>query len=73
MASPTYGRLETINDKTGESKAPAGERVAARGFIPFGSPQVASNLQFVVVTSLFHNYPAPEGWTFETKDQYPIG
>lgn len=34
---------------------------------------VAQNFQFTVITSLFHNYVPADGWTFETKDQYPIG
>ncbi|MHB1262254.1 MAG: carboxypeptidase-like regulatory domain-containing protein [Thermoplasmatota archaeon] len=73
MAQPTYSRLDTFDEKTGETEAPAGVTAAARGFLPFGDPQYALNFRFVVITSLFHNYPAPESWTFETKDQYPVG
>lgn len=72
MASPTYGRLDTVDDKTGETEEPAGVKVAARGFLPFGDPQYALNFKFTVITTLFHNVPAPEGWTFETREQYPI-
>lgn len=71
--SPTYGRLDVYDEETGETEEPAGYRVAARGFLPFGDPQYAVNFQFTVITTLFHNIPAPDGWTFETKDQYPIG
>ncbi|HUR26110.1 MAG TPA: carboxypeptidase-like regulatory domain-containing protein [Candidatus Thermoplasmatota archaeon] len=73
MDQPTYGRLDTFDEKTGATDAPAGVTAAARGFLPFGDPQYAVNFRFTIITSLFHNYPAPEGWTFETKDQYPIG
>ena len=34
---------------------------------------VAQNFHFTIVTSLFHNYVPPDGWTFETKDQYQVG
>jgi hypothetical protein len=34
---------------------------------------VAQNFEFTVITSLFHNYAPPEGWTFEAKDDYPVG
>lgn len=71
-ASPTYNRLDTV-DENGKTDEPAGVRAAARGFLPFGDPSFALNFGFVILTSLFHNYPAPEGWTFETKDQFPIG
>ena len=70
---PLIGRLDTFDPETGETGEPAGLTVAARGFLPFGDPQYALSFRFTVITSLFHNYPAPEGWTFETKDQYPVG
>ena len=73
MDQPTYGRLDTFDAETGETSEPAGVTAAARGFLPFGDPQYALNFRFTIITSLFHNYPAPEGWTFETKDQYPVG
>lgn len=66
--SPTYGRLDA-----GKDALPLGERVVARGFLDWNSPATATNLQFTILTSLFHNYKAPDGWTFETQDQYPIG
>lgn len=64
---------------------PNGQTVASRGFIPFQEApvaessdpntwySVAQNFQFTVVTTLFHNTAAPEGWTFETRDQYKVG
>jgi hypothetical protein len=64
---------------------PNGQTVASRGFVPFQDTpvvdgtdpntwySVAQNFRFTVITSLFHNTPAPDGWTFETRDQYPIG
>lgn len=63
---------------------PAGATVVSRGFLPFmDSPpgstdpnswyEVAQNFRFTVITSLFHNYVAPDGWTFETQDKYKIG
>ena len=70
--SPTFGRLDMYDEKTGETDEPAGARVASRGFLPFGGPTYAVNFQFTVITTLFHNIPAPEGWTFETKDQYDL-
>jgi hypothetical protein len=63
---------------------PNGQRVASRGFVPFQDAPVldnndpntwyavAQNFQFTVITTLFHNTPAPDGWTFETRDQYPV-
>lgn len=68
--SPTYGRLDA-NEKGGG--LPLGERVAARGFLNWNGPATATNLEFTVITSLFHNYKAPDGWTFETQDNYPVG
>lgn len=66
-ASPTYGRLDN-------GSIPLGQTVAARGFFPFAlQPAVATNFQFTVITTLFHNYQPAKGWTFETQDQYPIG
>ena len=68
-----------------EKPFPAGERVVARGFLPpteSPSPEntdpnswysIAQNFRFVILTSIFHNYRAPEGWTYETQDQYPVG
>jgi hypothetical protein len=65
-ASPTYGRLDNAT-------VPHGLNVATRGFLPFFTVTVATNFQFTVITTLFHNYPAAKGWTFATQDQYPIG
>jgi hypothetical protein len=64
--SPTYARIDN-------ETVPHGLRVAARGFLDWNSPSTATNLQFTVITTLFHNYKAAEGWTFEKQDQYPIG
>lgn len=77
---------EFTNDGFGDSAGefPAGKTVTSRGFLPpQEDPQdnqdpntwvsVAQNFRFVIITTLFHNYAAAEGWTFETKDQYPIG
>ncbi len=66
MGSPTYNRLD------GDG-IPGGETAAVRGFLPFGDPQVATNFSFVIITTLFHNHQLAEGWTFETRDQYPVG
>jgi len=64
---PTYGRLDNAT-------VPVGLTVAARGFFPFDlQPAFATNFQFTVITTLFHNYPAQQGWTFEKQDDYPIG
>lgn len=64
---------------------PLGKTVASRGFIPFqDAPLIESadpntwgaagvNFQFVVMTSIFHNYVPDAAWTFETRDNYPIG
>ncbi|MEA3136412.1 MAG: hypothetical protein QOC71_693, partial [Thermoplasmata archaeon] len=64
---------------------PLGMQVASRGFLPpnpSAGPNnpdptswhtVAQNFRFIVITTMFHNYAAPDGWTFETKDQYPVG
>lgn len=74
MPNPTYARLERYDtDGTEDEGFPIGQHVAARGFLSWESTAVAQNLQFVVMTSLFYNYvPDPE-WTFETKDNFPIG
>jgi hypothetical protein len=69
---PLLGRLDLVDDE-GTVGEPAGLTVAARGFLPFGDPQYALNFRFTVLTTLFHNLPAPEGWTFETRDQYTFG
>lgn len=76
MESPTYSRLELLTEE-GTTQAPAGTTAAARGFIPFAdidptTSQVATNLQFVIITSVFHNYVPAEGWTFETRANFPI-
>ena len=63
--SPTYGRVD------GEA-VPAGETVAVRGFLPFGDPQYAVNHEFQIFTTLFHNAPAPEGWSFVNGDEMPF-
>jgi hypothetical protein len=74
MENPTYGRLDRFDPSGKEiDQVPLGESVAARGFLSWDVTSSAQNLRFVVITTLFHNYPAPEGWTFETKDQFPIG
>lgn len=48
---------------------------AVRGFIPFqeGLADVATgfNVDFTIVTTVFHGYSAPEGWTFEDADNFP--
>jgi hypothetical protein len=80
----TEFRVDDVNgDAVG--RFPAGETVAVRGFIPFQDApvldntdpatwySVAQNFHFTIITTLFHNYAPPEGWTFETRDQYPVG
>lgn len=62
--SPTLGRIE------GDA-VPAGETVAARGFLPFGSPQVALNHEYVIITTMFHDYIPDEGWNFEDGEGLP--
>jgi hypothetical protein len=56
---------------------PLGMTVASRGFIPFqdSATDVAYgvNFQFTIITTLFHNYAPDPAWTFETRDNYPIG
>lgn len=78
--SPTIGRLANTT-------AIQGQLVAARGFFPFNPipildnpsdpteflPVAATNFQFTVLTTLFHNYNAPAEWTFATQDQFPVG
>lgn len=83
-ASPTHARVDrtangtgTVDAKDDGDKAiqapfPEG-RYAARGFLDWNSPSTATNFQFTVITTLFHNYKAADGWTFATQDQYPIG
>lgn len=75
--SPTFDRLELLGDD-GTVAEPAGTTAAARGFIPFAevdptTSQAATNLQFVIMTSLFHNYVPDPDWTFETRENYPVG
>jgi hypothetical protein len=73
MASPTYARLDRYN-ATGEDKGfPVGQTVAARGFLDWETPSTAQNLQFTVLTTLFHNYVPDPDWTFETRDTFPVG
>lgn len=68
-ASPTYGRIDSSEDA---NNFPANVTVAARGFLPFGGPTVATNLRFTVLTTVFYNYEPAEGWTYETRDQFPV-
>ncbi|HUR62347.1 MAG TPA: carboxypeptidase-like regulatory domain-containing protein [Candidatus Thermoplasmatota archaeon] len=70
QANPSYNRIDADKDA---KKMPLGLRVAARGFLDWNSPSSAQNFQFTVITTLFHNYKAAEGWTFETQEKYPIG
>ncbi len=48
---------------------------AVRGFIPFqeGLTDVATgfNVDFTILTTVFHGYTAPEGWNFEEADSFP--
>ena len=49
--------------------------VAVRGFLPFQEltgADYAIDLKFEIFTSFFHNYTPPEGWTFETRGEYPV-
>lgn len=62
--SPTYGRLDG-------RQVPEGQTVAARGFLPFGDPQVAVNLEFSVYTTFFVHVDAPEGWSFVDGSPLP--
>ncbi|MEA3166564.1 MAG: Carboxypeptidase regulatory-like domain, partial [Thermoplasmata archaeon] len=74
MANPTYNRIDRFDEAGKDTEAvPLGESVAARGFLSWEAKSTAQNLRFTVITTMFHNYVAPEGWTFETKDQYQIG
>ncbi|MEA3143131.1 MAG: Carboxypeptidase regulatory-like domain [Thermoplasmata archaeon] len=68
--SPTFARLDADKDN---ATMPLGKHVASRGFLNWNSFSTATNFQFTVITTLFHNYKAADGWTFETQDQYPIG
>lgn len=52
---------------------PTDKLVASRGFLPFGDPQYALNFQFTVITTLFHNYVPDQEWTFQTKENFPVG
>lgn len=67
---------ETANDSP-KGEFPSGKTVASRGFIPFQeSPTDVAygvDFQFTIITSLFHNYSPDPAWTFETKDNYPVG
>ena len=51
------------------------EEVAVRGFLPFQEfteVDYALSLEFQVFTTLFYNFEAADGWTLETRDQYPV-
>ena len=75
---------ETAHDSP-KGEFPTGKTVASRGFIPFQQAPVAGsqdpntwastavNFQFVVITTLFHNYVPDADWTFETRETFPIG
>lgn len=52
-----------------------GEEVALRAFIPFtgaADPAYAISVDFQMFTSFFFNYPSPDGWNFEDKNDYPV-
>lgn len=68
--SPTYARMDADKDN---ATMPLGLHVASRGFLNWETISTAQNLQFTILTTLFHNYKAADGWTFATQDQYPIG
>lgn len=70
MGNPTFARLDKAS--ADDAAFPSNVDVAVRGFLPFGDPQVVQNFRFTIVTSLFYNYNPPEGWTFATKDDYPL-
>lgn len=71
--NPTYARLDRYNASTENKNFPAGETVASRGFLSWESTATAQGLQFVVMTSLFHNYVPDPAWTFETRANFPEG
>lgn len=70
----TYGRGD--RSVGGFPAADGAEEVAVRGFIPFqeGATDVdyALSLEFQIFTTLFYSFEAAEGWTLETRDQYPV-
>lgn len=70
--NPTFGRLDRYNASAEVKGFPIGERVAARGFLSWESTATAQNLQFVVITTLFHNYVPDPAWTFETRANFPV-
>ncbi|HEX2065491.1 MAG TPA: carboxypeptidase-like regulatory domain-containing protein [Candidatus Thermoplasmatota archaeon] len=82
-ASPTHARIDrpadgsnitAISGGLDEISVPFPEgRYASRAFLDWNSPSQATNLQFTVITTLFHNYQPPAEWTFATQDQYPVG
>ncbi len=74
---------ETSHDSP-KGEFPTGKLVASRGFIPFQEDPTSSqdpnswastavNFQFVIITTLFHNYVPDPAWTFETKEAFPVG
>ena len=72
MPNPTFGRKDRYDEK-GEIKGfPTGETVASRGFLSWNSASTAQSFQFVVITSLFHNYVPDAEWTFEMRVNYPV-
>lgn len=70
--TPTFARRDRYDD-TGEVKGfPVGETVASRGFLSWNAASTAQNFQFVVITTLFHNYVPDPAWTFETRANFPV-
>lgn len=74
---------ETAHDSP-KGEFPTGKTVASRGFIPFQESPTGNqdpstwaatgvNFQFVIITTLFHNYVPDPAWTFETKETFPVG
>jgi hypothetical protein len=65
-------RIDKSKNDTYQGSWPAGERVAARGFLNWESVSTAQNLKFEVITVVFHNYEAQPGFDFTKIDQYPV-
>jgi hypothetical protein len=68
--APTYARIDAGEESN--SNLGGGQRVAARGFLPFAGVGYALNFEFTIITTVFYSYQPHEGWNFvENGQQQP--
>lgn len=76
-AAPLLNRADRFDAAGMEDDGfPTDVLVASRGFLPFQETTevaYAVNMAFTVMATLFHNYVPDPAWTFETRENFPLG